>query len=164
MRSKKKPIIASNGKADSSAYEIGYGRPPTSTRFEKGRSGNPKGRPRGSHDPRALLERLLLRAMPVRTSKGVAHMPVLQAILLSVLQRGVAGDGKAAALGLRQFGKYVKEAETEAKTLAAAESEQHSGGILIVPQAPLSISEWERLYGAKARGVRPDGSSVYDGR
>jgi hypothetical protein len=29
-------------------YEVGYGKPPRSRRFSKGRSGNPKGRPRGS--------------------------------------------------------------------------------------------------------------------
>lgn len=164
MPSKKKPAIAGNDKAGKGGYEIGYGKPPSRTRFEKGRSGNPRGRPRGSHDPRALLERVLLRAMPVRTSKGVAQMPVLQAVLLSVLQRAVAGDSKATALGLRQFGKYLRETEADAQALAAAQSERQAAGTLIVPQAPFSISEWERLYGAKARGIRPDGSSVYDGR
>ena len=32
----------------SSDYQLGYGRPPQHTRFRKGRSGNPKGRPKGS--------------------------------------------------------------------------------------------------------------------
>lgn len=29
-------------------YEVGYGKPPKSTRFKKGQSGNPGGRPRGA--------------------------------------------------------------------------------------------------------------------
>ena len=29
-----------------SDYEVGYGKPPRETRFVKGRSGNPRGRPR----------------------------------------------------------------------------------------------------------------------
>lgn len=29
-------------------YEVGYGKPPKSTRFKKGKSGNPRGRPKNS--------------------------------------------------------------------------------------------------------------------
>ena len=31
-------------------YDVGYGKPPVETRFRKGRSGNPKGRGKGSRD------------------------------------------------------------------------------------------------------------------
>ena len=31
---------------DDKPYEVGYGKPPRHTRFVKGRSGNPRGRPR----------------------------------------------------------------------------------------------------------------------
>lgn len=31
-------------------YEVGYGKPPSGTQFKPGRSGNPKGRPRGSRN------------------------------------------------------------------------------------------------------------------
>jgi hypothetical protein len=37
---------------DAAAYEVGYAKPPTSTRFKSGRSGNPKGRPRGARNRR----------------------------------------------------------------------------------------------------------------
>ena len=31
-------------------YEVGYGKPPSHTRFKPGESGNPRGRPRGSRN------------------------------------------------------------------------------------------------------------------
>ena len=41
----------------SDGYEVGYGKPPTSTQFQKGVSGNPKGRPKKALD----LDHELLR-------------------------------------------------------------------------------------------------------
>ncbi len=37
-------------------YAVGYGKPPVHTRFKKGQSGNPRGRPRG---PKRLVSLLL---------------------------------------------------------------------------------------------------------
>src|SRR5260370_30614119 len=36
-------------------YEVGYGKPPLHTRFKKGQSGNPRGRPRGAKNLTTLL-------------------------------------------------------------------------------------------------------------
>src|SRR5438067_13816670 len=36
-------------------YMVGYGKPPLHTRFQKGRSGNPNGRPRGRKNMSTLL-------------------------------------------------------------------------------------------------------------
>ncbi len=37
-------------------YEVGYGKPPVASRFPPGRSGNPRGRQKGSKNGRTLLE------------------------------------------------------------------------------------------------------------
>ena len=38
-----------------SDYEVGYGKPPLHTRFKKGQSGNPRGRPRGAKNLTTLV-------------------------------------------------------------------------------------------------------------
>jgi hypothetical protein len=45
--------------SDDNAERVGYGRPPVATRFKKGQSGNPKGRPRKSDGMELDLDRLL---------------------------------------------------------------------------------------------------------
>jgi hypothetical protein len=40
-------------------YEVGYGKPPRETRFAKGQSGNPRGRPSGAKNFATLLREAL---------------------------------------------------------------------------------------------------------
>jgi hypothetical protein len=40
---------------DASEYEVGYSKPPKQTRFKRGRSGNPAGRPKGSKSLKTFL-------------------------------------------------------------------------------------------------------------
>jgi Family of unknown function (DUF5681) len=78
-------------------YAVGYGKPPTHTRFRKGRSGNPGGRPRGMTARRAtaLALKELYRLVPVREGDKIIKMPAIQAVLRSKVALAAKGNGPA---------------------------------------------------------------------
>ena len=77
------------------AYDVGYGRPPKHTRFEKGKSGNPKGRPKGSNNFSTDVMNVL--KAPVKTREGgrIGNLSTQMAGLMRIREKALAGDGKA---------------------------------------------------------------------
>ena len=76
-------------------YEVGYGKPPKHTRFTKSRSGNPKGRPKGSNNFGTDVKRTL--KAPVRLTKDGSPKTVStqEAALLRLREKALIGDARA---------------------------------------------------------------------
>lgn len=74
---------------------IGYGNPPKATRFAKGKSGNPKGRPKGSRNTYKLLEDLLEEKIVLLQNGKEVRLSKKAAILLQAVNSAVKGDLKA---------------------------------------------------------------------
>ena len=58
---------------DERDYEVGYGKPPRHTRFVKGQSGNPRGRPPGAKNMKTLLTKALNELVLVFKQRGGSH-------------------------------------------------------------------------------------------
>lgn len=78
---------------------VGYRRPPQATRFQKGRSGNPKGRPRARHR-QIPYDSVLGQMVTVREDGRERRITAAEAFILQLTQKGLAGDSAAARASL----------------------------------------------------------------
>jgi hypothetical protein len=79
-------------------YAIGYGRPPVHTRFQAGRSGNPRGRPRTRKNLASMAKEVLQQPVAVMVNGRRRTVPALQAALQKLLSRALKdGDPRALA-------------------------------------------------------------------
>ncbi len=95
-------------------YEVGYKKPPPRTRFRKGRSGNPKGRPKATKNLKTdlmeeLRERILLREGT--TQKRVSKQ---RALVKSLTAKAILGDTRAASAILGMIYRLLED-ETSAQ-------------------------------------------------
>ncbi len=79
---------------DTKEYEVGYGKPPKATRFKKGRSGNPKGRPKGAKGVNASLKRELETKITVREGNHEIRISKAEAIAKRLAAGALKGDAK----------------------------------------------------------------------
>lgn len=81
--------------ADEDDYEVGFGKPPKHTQFQKGRSGNPKGRPKGSKSIPQLVREIFDEKVIVKGPGGQRSITKLAAGLTQLANKAASGDLKA---------------------------------------------------------------------
>ena len=117
MSKSRKSLVASQ------TYEVGFCKPPLATRFKKGQSGNPRGRPKQakSRTPPLTEERFkniileeAYRAIKIHEGGKEVTIPMAQAIVRSLAVSAAKGNARAA----QAFAQMVKVVEQENKDLA----------------------------------------------
>lgn len=73
-------------------YIVGYRKPPVRTRFKKGESGNPKGRPRGSKNMATLLDEELNARVPVSENGKRKTITMRKAISKQTVRKAASGN------------------------------------------------------------------------
>lgn len=97
--------MSKKSKSAETDYEIGYRKPPKATQFKKGKSGNPKGRPKESVRFGSLLEEALNEKVELRDGDRVKRMTMAEVMIRNLLARCAKNDQRACSAVFR----FMKE-------------------------------------------------------
>lgn len=114
--------MMSKKKTDSD-YDVGYGKPPKHTRFKKGRSGNPKGRPKGSRNFSTDLKATLGQGVRVNAGGQPRTISTQLALLMRLREKALNGDARAMDLYVELARTYNDEEIAEAMRLSQSDAE-----------------------------------------
>jgi hypothetical protein len=95
-------------KPTDSEYEVGYGKPPQDSRFAKGVSGNPNGRPKGKLNIATVLARILEEPVVINENGERKTITKFEAAFKQVANKSISGDLKATKL-LIALVHYIEE-------------------------------------------------------
>jgi hypothetical protein len=80
---------------DDDKFSVGYGKPPPQNRFQKGQSGNPKGRPRGSRNLSTIMERALNERVTIKENGRPRRITKREAAVKQLANKSASGDLKS---------------------------------------------------------------------
>ncbi len=76
----------------------GYGNPPKDKQFKPGKSGNPKGRPKGSKNIATILNNALSRKIKIVINGKEIKITKREALFESLVNKALKGDHKAISI------------------------------------------------------------------
>src|SRR5690348_9412338 len=85
------------------SYEVGYGKPPAETRFQKGQSGNPNGRPKGSKNLATIVRQAANERVTIVVKGKQRSITKLEAAAKQLANKAAQGDLKAMQMLLPQL-------------------------------------------------------------
>jgi hypothetical protein len=101
--------------------KVGYGRPPKANQFKPGKSGNPKGRPKGSLNLVNDLAAELSELITVREDGRTRRISKQRALIKSLLAKGIQGEVRAAAAVLALYARVNVEGLDDQNSIDDAE-------------------------------------------
>ena len=120
-------------KKNKSKYEVGYKKPPRTTQFKPGQSGNPRGRPKKAATAADLFLKQARKIVSVTIGNQPRRVSMLEAIVMKHTNKAASGDPKSTALVLN--------------ALRLVESDQGNN-------IPELLNEFRAIHASRERGGR----------
>ena len=99
---KRKPSPKKRARGDADENDVGYGRPPRDHQFKPGKSGNPKGRPKGTKSEETILRELLQQKISLNERGKARRITIHEGIFRRIIEDCLKGNTKSAAFILNR--------------------------------------------------------------
>jgi tetratricopeptide (TPR) repeat protein len=142
----------------------GFGHPPIDKRYQRGRSGNPAGRPKGRRNTANMTKDILNRPVRARMGDGPREMKAVEAIIRVLTNKATQGNPRSIALvnklrDMAGLGEDLTDENRRDRTLRWPRSSTREEWDLRF--APARERDWQRFLAAAeiAEAGRPSDST-----
>src|SRR5262245_22211553 len=115
---------ASIGDDDGGSYTVGYGRPPTHSRFRPGQAGNPAGRRKGVRNLSTDVKRTLKVPVKVKEGGRTRAISTQEGALMVLREKALKGDARALDRFIDLAGRFNNDAGEAGPAPALAADDQ----------------------------------------
>ncbi len=107
-------------------YEVGYAKPPKESQFQKGESGNPRGRPKGRKNHMTVLYQAMNETITITENNKRTTVTKFEAVMKQIMNQALKGNGPLTRLVVTHLLPLAEriDAQQGSKRVTSVEDQQ----------------------------------------